>query len=108
MNLMHERVDHKIFGVGEIIHQENNIIQVRFRELNSVKKFLYPDSFETFLSICNTDLIPEVEEALHSIQLQKIEVRRIETERREALEAELHKARQAKMDSRKRSGKNLR
>lgn len=107
MNLMHERVEHKTFGVGEIIHQEGNIIQVRFRESSSIKKFLFPDSFETFLSVCNADLIPEVEEALHITQLQKIEARRIETERQEAIGVELRKARQAKMDSRKRSSKKL-
>ena len=82
--------------LGEIIHQEENIVQVRFRESDSVKKFLYPESFETFLSICNTDLIPEVEEALYKTQLQKIEARCIETERREALGADLQKERQAK------------
>lgn len=105
MNLVHKRVEHKLLGIGEVIDQVENIIHVRFSESGAIKKFIFPDSFESFLSICNESLAPEIEAAVHVMQLQKIEERRIEAEKHEAFESELRKERQAKIDSRKRSGK---
>ena len=105
MHLIHERVEHKSFGTGEVIDQTENIIQVRFSESGVIKKFIFPDSFESFLSICNENLAAEIEEAVHAMQLQKMEENRIAAERQKAFELELKNERQAKLDSRKRSAK---
>jgi hypothetical protein len=108
MHLIHERVEHKSFGIGEVIDQAENIILVRFSESGAIKKFIFPDSFETFLSICNESLATEIEAAVHAMQLQKMEENRIAAERQKAFELELKNERQAILDSRKRSAKKPR
>lgn len=108
MHLIHERVEHKSFGIGEVIDQAENIIQVRFNESGAIKKFVFPDSFEAFLSICNESLAQEIEAAVHAMRLQKMEENRIAVERQKAFELELKNERLAKLDSRKKSAKKSR
>ena len=105
MQLIHEHVTHKLFGTGEVVDQTENIIKVRFGKTETARKFVFPDSFETFLSICNEKLVPEIEEAVHAKHLQKLEEKRIAAERKKALELEIKKERQAMIDSRKRTVK---
>lgn len=56
MQLIGERVNHKIFGSGSIIEQNKTTITVRFPEQD--RKFLYPDpdTFTKYLTAENPDL----------------------------------------------------
>lgn len=51
MELLNLKVKHKKFGTGTIISSEDNKIIVHFPDINSEKKFVYPDAFEKFLQI---------------------------------------------------------
>lgn len=51
MELLNLKVKHKKFGTGTIISNEDNKIIVHFPDINSEKKFVYPDAFEKFLQI---------------------------------------------------------
>ncbi len=76
MKLVHEQVHHIKFGVGTIINQTDDVIDVKFSKEFGNKKFVYPGSFETFLRLCN----PESQEKLN-IELRQIR-EEIESERK--------------------------
>jgi len=74
MKLVHEQVHHIKFGVGTVINQTSDVIDVKFCKEFGNKKFVYPGSFDTFLKLCN----PESQDKMN------IELRQI----REELESE--------------------
>ena len=53
MNLLNDKVTHKSLGVGKIIDFDGNNIEVQFA--SKISKFVYPDAFETFLTLNNAD-----------------------------------------------------
>lgn len=54
MNLEGVNVNHKKFGDGKILNNTDKVLIVRFTEGD--KRFLYPESFETHLSILDVDI----------------------------------------------------
>lgn len=60
MNLTGKRVYHRKFGDGIITEQKETTIAVAF--WNETKMFSYPDCFQTFLEILDTDLKEEIQE----------------------------------------------
>lgn len=53
MKLVHEQVHHIKFGVGTVIKQTEDMVEVKFSKEFGNKKFVYPVAFETFLKVCN-------------------------------------------------------
>lgn len=53
MNVVHEQVKHLKFGIGAVVEQAENIIEVKFGNEIGVKKFIYPAAFESFLQLCD-------------------------------------------------------
>lgn len=53
MNVIHEQVCHRQFGVGTVIGQTMTTLTVKFCETYGLKKFLYPAAFESFLKMCD-------------------------------------------------------
>lgn len=53
MNLLNEKVTHKSLGDGKIIDFDGNNIEVQFA--SKISKFVYPDAFETFLTLNSAD-----------------------------------------------------
>ncbi|MHA6260993.1 malate synthase [Sporosarcina sp. CAU 1771] len=51
MNLVNEEITHKVFGEGNIVEHEDSIITIHFDE--GIKKFVYPDAFEKFITLNN-------------------------------------------------------
>lgn len=51
MELLNLKVKHRKFGEGVIISNDNDKVIVHFPDINSDKKFVYPDAFEKFLQI---------------------------------------------------------
>lgn len=51
MNLMHEKVQHRVFHTGMVVSQTENNIEVEFGPEYGVKKFMYPNAFENFLML---------------------------------------------------------
>ena len=77
MNFIGKIVKHKVFGEGKIINSESNLLIIEFK--TKVSKFVYPDSFETFLMFIDEDLQKEVESKI--IQKKKdIEMAKIQEE----------------------------
>lgn len=51
MDLINEEITHKVFGEGNIIEQDASFITVDFNE--DIKKFVYPDAFEQYMTLNN-------------------------------------------------------
>jgi hypothetical protein len=56
MNIVTEQITHLLYGDGKIISQEKNILSIQFSEQYGIKKFLYPDAFEKYLKLFNSDI----------------------------------------------------
>lgn len=56
MNILNEQIKHNVYGDGEVISQEDDILSVRFSDKYGVKKFVYPDAFEKFLTLSNPEI----------------------------------------------------
>ena len=53
MNLINERVKHRVFGTGNVIDVKSNQITVQFADKYGQKKFSYPSVFEKYLIMCD-------------------------------------------------------
>lgn len=82
IKLVHEQVHHIKFGVGTVINQTEDVIDVKFSKEFGNKKFVYPESLETFLMLCN----PESQEKMNS-ELRQIR-EEVETQRKMRKDAE--------------------
>lgn len=69
MKLHNKQVMHKIFGKGEIVQHDNSYIQIEFS--SGVKKFVYPDAFESFLTLSDQSAIDFVKVAQKKRRKQK-------------------------------------
>lgn len=62
MDLTGKRVNHRSFGDGVITEQKKTTIVVTFRD--GTKMFSYPDCFQTYLKILDTDLKEDIQEVV--------------------------------------------
>ena len=88
-SLINERVNHNKYGEGVIVDENLKRIKVQFDQLEEQKEFLYPNSFEQYLSLQDEELQKECYEM--AVDLRR-EQERLEMEKREAvriLEAKL-------------------
>ena len=53
MDLTNELVEHPVFGTGRVIIQDKQRINIQFSRETAIKRFIYPDAFEQFLSMYN-------------------------------------------------------
>ena len=51
MDVLHQQVSHARFGVGTVTDQKARLITVAFDAPHGTKTFLYPDAFQTFLTL---------------------------------------------------------
>ena len=52
------QVRHKTFGVGTVVANDGKYIKVKFE--NAEKNFVYPDSFEKFLTLADGSITDEI------------------------------------------------
>ncbi len=75
MDLIGCEVIHKSFGNGSVVEQSDEYITIKF--LIGIKKFLYPDVFENFMTITNLQiqekLNAEIEEKSERLLKKRIE-----------------------------------
>ncbi|MBD7986274.1 malate synthase [Sporosarcina sp. Sa2YVA2] len=86
MNLLNEEITHKVFGEGNIVEHEDSVLTVDFN--TDIKKFVYPDAFENFLTL-NDPLTAKTFEDLFLKKQQEqeaIEKKRAEEKERLLLE----------------------
>lgn len=55
MNLIGEKVYHKVFKSGVITQNDDKCIYVKFSSQSEEKRFIYPDCFKSFLKLENSD-----------------------------------------------------
>jgi hypothetical protein len=55
MNILNEHVCHVVYGDGNVVSLESNVLTVQFSGQEEVKKFIYPDAFEKHLRLNNSD-----------------------------------------------------
>lgn len=79
MNILNEKIQHKTFGEGTVINQDTSMIAIEFCEKYGVKQFVYPDAFEEFLKLNNSDLELSVIDELHE-KLAHMEALRLQKE----------------------------
>lgn len=64
MQLMGESVRHARFGRGKVVRVESKRIAVSFPEPYGEKCFIYPDAFEHFLTVEDTAITAQIEQAI--------------------------------------------
>ena len=58
MNLDNLEVRHKAFGLGTVVSTDGKYMTIRFGE--AVKSFVYPDSFEKYLTLADGTVSEEI------------------------------------------------
>lgn len=88
MNLINEEITHKVFGEGNVVEHEDSIITIDFND--DVKKFVYPDAFEKFITLNNESTAKSLNEIFLKRQLEEevLEKKREEEKERQMLELE--------------------
>ncbi|CAM3994240.1 hypothetical protein [Saccharibacillus endophyticus] len=89
MQFIGQKVEHASYGQGQIVHQEDQRIEVKFASEAETRKFMYPDAFEKFLSMNDPKSKTQVEQDVQRMHEGRREERE-ETERKwvESKEAE--------------------
>ena len=102
-SLMNEKVTHRKYGSGNIVEVNDKIIMVKFDEIEDAKKFIYPDSFDGFMTFENKKLqtatirVLEMEKAKREVEEErkKQEFEKIDEEKRIEKTEKLKKQRKA-------------
>ena len=66
------QVRHKTFGLGTIVAKDGKYIKVKFE--SAEKNFVYPDSFEKFLTLADGSLTDEIRADIDAANLQKAKI----------------------------------
>lgn len=64
MKLEHERVRHPVFGDGIITGTAPGSVEVTFAGAHGTKRFVCPDAFETWLTLCRSEARADMEQLL--------------------------------------------
>ena len=62
-------VKHKSFGMGVVVDKNGKYLTVKFA--NAEKKFVYPDAFESFLTLADGTVSEEIKNDLYAVNLAK-------------------------------------
>ncbi|WP_301109709.1 malate synthase [Sporosarcina sp.] len=78
MNLVNEEITHNVFGEGNIVEHEESFITVDFNK--NLKKFVYPDAFENFITLNDRDIAKSLEQVFSKRKAEEkvLEKKRIE------------------------------
>lgn len=68
MNVIHEKVSHRTFGMGTIIKQTEAVVEVKFGAETGVKKFVFPVVFEQYLELCDVKIKEKMNDELRQIR----------------------------------------
>ena len=66
------QVRHKVFGIGTVVAKDGKYIKVKFE--NAEKNFVYPDSFEKFLTLADGTVTDEILADLAATNAQKAKI----------------------------------
>ena len=96
MNVYNEQVRHPQFGIGVVTEQARTYITVQFCDKYGAKKFPYPATFASFLTLCDPTAQEEMAEELRLIQQQAEADRRERAQTLQQQETELQAAQKPK------------
>lgn len=80
INLINEKIIHKIFGVGNIVEQEEAVITVKFD--NEKKRFVYPDAIGKFIELKDEETAKSMEKVFAKLD-EKKKVKRKEAKKQQ-------------------------
>ncbi len=81
MRLCNEVVYHKYFGKGNIVEYINDYVFVLFDNDHEIRKFKYPEAFDTYIKLDNQELMKDVEKDKKKIESEKAEREKVEREK---------------------------
>jgi len=102
MNVVHEQVKHRQFGIGAVVKQTDTIVEVKFDKEFGNKRFIYPAAFERFLELCDPSSQNKLNDELLELH-EQIEARRRLSE--EEIKQHLDETRQALIKQRRAAAK---
>jgi len=70
--LVNTNVTHRKYGKGNIILVNDKILIIKFDEIEEYKKFIYPDSFDGFMTFQNKKL---QDDAIRLLEIEKAKKR---------------------------------
>lgn len=82
MDLRNQKVLHKAFGEGKVVHQDGNYLTISFQA--GEKKFLYPDAFRGFLQASDDEVAKSIADELSYIEAEKAKAIKEQEELRDA------------------------
>lgn len=94
MNLLNEKVTHKVFGNGKIVGQDESIITVDFNE--DIKRFVYPDAIGTFISLKDKDTAKSLKKIISKKETEQKAVEKKREEKKKQKTLELQRIKQLK------------
>ena len=74
MNIKGQTVIHKSFGEGEVLDHAGTYITIQFKQKEAA--FVFPDSFESFLTAKDPSINAQIQEKLTEAKQQKIEAKK--------------------------------
>ena len=89
MNLINENVQHTKFGSGAIVDIERSRVTVKFAEQEEKKSFIFPDAFESFLKLDNSQFQKDVLKQLHQKKEQVVLDKKIKMQESKKKEEEI-------------------
>ena len=101
MEFVGELVEHKVFGSGTIVEFNDTFIVVKF-ENNSLKDFVYPNAFDSYLKLNNQELSKQVDEKL--IVFRQKEAEKNAKEHEQKIEAYRIRLLKSEIENSKKSG----
>lgn len=85
MNLINEKITHKVFGKGLIVDHDDAFITIDFE--NDTKKFVYPDALGNFIQLKDRKVAKSLEDILEKTKREKaIREEKLEAEQRQQAE----------------------
>ena len=72
MNFENLQVRHKVFGLGTVVAYDGKYIRMKFD--NAEKYFVYPDSFEKFLTLADGTVTEEILTDLAAANARKAKI----------------------------------
>lgn len=83
MNLINEKITHKVFGKGNIVDHDDTIITVDFDD--DIKKFVYPDAFKNFITLNDEETAKSLNSVLLEREKEEAALNKIREEEKEQL-----------------------
>jgi len=69
VNLINEKITHKVFGNGSIIDHDESVITVDFNDV--IKKFVYPDAFGEFIKLNDRNTAKTLQKVTAKREMEK-------------------------------------